>query len=62
MSAFQQLYLEQESANRIRDAHDFADRERLTRGAGPAHARGHETRWAILCLAAVGLAFKIFLF
>ena len=59
MSAFEQMYLEQEAANRMRAAHDFADREQLTRGAAPARAR-QVVRWAILCLAVIGLAFIIF--
>ena len=61
MSGFEQLYLEQEAANRIRDAHDYADRERLIQSAGLAHPRGPLVRWAILCLAVIGVAFIIFL-
>ena len=61
MSAIEQNFLEREVANRIRNAHDFADRERLARRDEPPQSRRHLIRWAILCLAVVGLAFMIFI-
>ena len=61
MSAIEQNFLEREVANRIRDAHDFADRERLARGDEPPQSRRTMFRWAILCLAVVGLAFMFFI-
>jgi hypothetical protein len=61
MSAIEQMILEHEAANRIREAHDFADRERLFHSVEPASVCGQVIRWAILCLVVVGLAFVIFL-
>ena len=49
------------AANRLREAHDFVDRERLIRGDEPQHSQRDLIRWAILCLAVVGLAFMIFI-
>ena len=54
MSALEQYFLEREAANRIRDAHEFAERERL-----PVPTRGQVARWAILSLTLVGLAFLV---
>jgi hypothetical protein len=61
MSAIEQNFLEREAANRIREARDFVDRERLIHWDEPPHSRRHLIRWAILCLAVVGLAFMIFI-
>ena len=62
MSAIEQNFLEREAADRLREARDFARRERLTHVDEPPHSERHAIRWAILCLAIVGLAFMIFIF
>ena len=59
MSALEQYFMEREAADRLREAHEFAARERMIRPAGTAFALAGKLRWVVLGSAVIALAIMI---